>query len=305
LITRGDIEVARGAVREGVAAIQNLGQLLRSPRVGLRPLARALPEMREGCEALAAALSDFERAVAACFGEDDELSVATRQMLAPMVASIAMFSGSLEGREKRPLEARRRLAIETELRKLAPELEAVLWLADLVAAAAATRVVAAELVEVLRKRWATAPSALVASVRVEVAPEHGFAGDPRIAALLLELGASVLLCGQAARGLVLRSTRQGEAGLYVRLRPAADAALPPARPATADKAKKAPLPQEARRGATPLPPPPEAVIVPLRAGLSGALAVGRAVARRERIELDVDANQVALTFGPAAEPETA
>src|SRR5262245_55027736 len=120
-----DQAALRGAIREGVAAIQNLGQLLRSPRVGTRALALALPAVSEGTEALLQALAALQDALCE-HGAPSAEADAARSVLAFAAQRVGDLDQVLAGGADAPatgtraprsnprVGARRRLEIEAE-----------------------------------------------------------------------------------------------------------------------------------------------------------------------------------------------
>lgn len=289
MIGGGDIDVARGAIREGVAAIHNLGQLLRSPRVGPRPLARAIPEVREGCEALRGALDDLRTALGARLGAETDLAQLAGAALDLAARRVEGLALALEGNEKRPVEARRRLAVEGEVRKVAGDLDTVLWLVDLLAAVASPRPVQVDLAEVLRNRWSPVPAASSVPVRVDVGADASFSGDPRVAPLLIELAVAVLARDVRESGARLRAERRDDGRLVVRVTREVAATPAPAVKAPRGGGKAPPAPK---------PPPGLVLPVPLRASLPAVLDAASAAARLLGLELvaNAAAGEVTITL---------
>src|SRR5262249_28321909 len=149
LIDPGALAVARGAVRDGVASIENLAQLLGSRRVGPRQLPHALPEVQAGCITLVASLAALDAAMAEHLADDPEGVAAVPGMLARAADRARELGASLEGRETGPIEPRDRLSLEATVCRIAGELGVVLRLTDLLCAAATAKTTAIDLGDVL------------------------------------------------------------------------------------------------------------------------------------------------------------
>lgn len=207
---KADLSRAVGSVREGAIALENLGQLLRSPRVGPRSLSRALPALQEAPQALASAFTALERAArtAADAGPEDEpaavLSSASR-VLDELGAELAELRGSIGARARLMLEARVRRARLA----CAPALE----LSAAIGHALEPRPAPLDLAELLPQRWP-------ASVADERAPRGGAL---RIAVALADLGPltadPVLLL--ALVEAMLRSVGEGGGNATLSVAPAA------------------------------------------------------------------------------------
>ena len=238
-----DLVVLRGALREGVAAIQNLGQLLHSPRVGARALALALPAGREGTEQLHQALSAVDQALSLSLAPGAELEAARstlafaaqrvgdlERMLEAVVESPATGAG-LAGQARaqtRPpsarlragerarssnprVGARHRLKLEAEAASLLVELATVQVLVDLFSSADPSRTTVVDLGEVLAEIWS--PPHLGPSVEVilNLGVDPTFVGDARQAAAVIELALAVVAEG-ASKAASALSQQQGSLG---------------------------------------------------------------------------------------------
>lgn len=185
---------AQGAVREGAQAIDNLSHLLGSRRVGPRAIGRAIGEMREGCVALLAALADLGRALTECFHGDTEASDLARSLLAKAGACVERLAAELAGLKRDEVDARERLALEAAARRAGSELEAVLFLVDLLTGAASQKTNLIELGDVLHGS-ASSQAKGGATVRAtsSIPGRQPFAGDARFAEGLLRLAVGIVV----------------------------------------------------------------------------------------------------------------
>lgn len=279
-----DLVALRGAVREGVAGIQNLGQLLRSPRVGTRALALAVPAVREGAEGLRVALSALEEALCEHLAPGAEAEAA-RSVLVFAAQRTSELTRVLEhgadgpagaraaGARANPrVGARRRLEIEAEVMSLLAELATVQALIDLFASPGPPRTAAAQvdLGEILGEVGAGPRPGPSIEVSLDLGEDRTFVGDARQAAALIELAIAVVVDRARSAPLRLSAARATDGRLGVRLR------RYEARPASAgvEVSVRAPL---------------HASIPPLSAALAPA-------ARRAGFEATVSEDQAEVTI---------
>lgn len=201
------LAAARGAVRDGVAAVESFAQLLGSRRVGPRGIVRALPEVKEGCETLRAALADLSEALAEQLGGDVDAVDAARAVIAHASAEVARLEAELDGGDdparkggrtkappERTIDARQRLALEGQVRRASRELEGALLLLELLAASIDLRPTPLNLTDVLRERSSAVVRALSAT-RVAVDCDDDCDNidvDPRVMGGLLEIAVGML-----------------------------------------------------------------------------------------------------------------
>lgn len=117
---------ARAALREAIAALQNLHALLRSPRVGAKAIAPLLPEIVVLLRPLGGQLDEGLGLVAAApvhRRARDEFAASCRSLADSALAA-------LEHATSRGIDARSRLALELELERLLPPLEGARELVD-------------------------------------------------------------------------------------------------------------------------------------------------------------------------------
>jgi hypothetical protein len=121
---------ARAALREAIAALQNLHALARSPRVGPKAIARLLPEVVSLVEPLG---EQLERSLGLV--ETTPRHRAARDQLVALGRSLAASAlGALARAAAGGADARSRLAIELELERLLPLFEGARELVDAVEA---------------------------------------------------------------------------------------------------------------------------------------------------------------------------
>lgn len=183
------LSIALGAVREGAQAIDNLSHLLRARRVGPRAIAVALGEVREGCRELSAALSALETELCA------ELSLShprapdaegiARRLLSQGSACAAALASQLDMKGK--ADARTRLSLEDLARRSAAKFDAVIFLAELLAAAASQKVVPLDIGDALLELASVKGGAARVKVSVGLSGPRIFAGDARVVSGLLWL----------------------------------------------------------------------------------------------------------------------
>lgn len=122
-----------GALRDALAVLRNLDQLLRSIRVGPKSLAAVLPEVHASCGVLlvsARALLDDVRVV---LPGGDEAVAALWMFIEPRVRQL---EHELAEAQKHPMNAKYRLGLQKTLVALAGELDAARALVDLLGNAA-------------------------------------------------------------------------------------------------------------------------------------------------------------------------
>ena len=193
------LKTALGAVREGAQAVDNLAHLLRSRRVGPRAITVALGEVRESCLELGAALSTLEGELCTKLSGAPDAEGLARRLLAQGAACARKVASQLD--VEGPSNARRRLALEDLARRSAGKLEAVIFLAELLVAAASFQAVPLDIHDALLElsgppARGSAAKGGGARVRASVSLVGGrsFAGDARVVAGLL-----LLAVGRVAR----------------------------------------------------------------------------------------------------------
>jgi len=201
----GELDAARGTLREAQSALRNFAQLLHSVRVGSKALIAVLPDVAAGCAPMRAAIEDLLATVA---GREDlaEASDALRRYFAPRLAQLDQ---ELAAAAQRPLSAKSRLGLEQVITRLALELDTARGLLDLLVEAATGRSVPVDLAGLLQESFAGPPSggswhrehitASMSFVEADVEMEL----NPRIATALFALGVELVARGHSGAPHVL------------------------------------------------------------------------------------------------------
>ena len=196
------LAAARGEVRDGISAVENLDQLLGSRRVGPRQLPHAILGVQEGCSGLVSALAKLEAQMALHLAGDDEGIASVASILAHASGLVSELAATLEGREKAAIDARERLRLEAIVHRIAVELDTVMHLTDLLSASATSRSTVIDLGDVLAERRPPSRTLTPVLAMVELrAP--ALVGDARIVLELLEFAvATVVRAGVEAPRIV-------------------------------------------------------------------------------------------------------
>ena len=120
---------SRGVVRDVLAAIGNLQHLLRSPRVGPKALIQVIPGLRGFCDPLLVSLEqilEYARKAA-----PQGIEPAASQLHAYTASVCARLRSALDRATHEAMDARTRLAFESEIVKCDAELNSVRQLLDL------------------------------------------------------------------------------------------------------------------------------------------------------------------------------
>jgi hypothetical protein len=196
------LAIARGKVRDGISAVENLDQLLGSRRVGPRQLPHAILGVQEGCVSLLEALVELEGEMAKHLRGDDEGIASVASILAHASGLVRELADTLKGREKAAIDARERLRLEAIVHRIAVELDTVMRLTDLLSASATSRSTVIDLGDVLAERRPPSRTLTPVLAMVELrAP--ALVGDARIVLELLEFAvATVVRAGVEAPRIV-------------------------------------------------------------------------------------------------------
>jgi hypothetical protein len=181
------LSLARGEVRDGVAAIEHFLQVLASRRVGSKVLARAVPEMAAGCAPLAAALDGLADALAGEIAADPEGVTALRGLLEHAASRVVDLAAGLSETRGSSMEARQRLALEGKVRRIAGELGAVVRLLELIGGPVTSETITIDFADALQARRAAARKGVsTVSAAVEIRAGELAVGDVRVVMGLLE-----------------------------------------------------------------------------------------------------------------------
>jgi hypothetical protein len=186
------LDLARGGVREGLTAIHNLAQLLRSRRVAARALAVAVSEVREASGHVLLALSDLERAALEPLVAEPAFATAIAGLFSDTRARASELAGVLARAAAKPFDARRRLALEQALRPIAEVIETALVVVDLLEALREPRPTSLDLAELVRERWSAPRRPESVPARIEPRLAIPWVADARIVGALIELTAALI-----------------------------------------------------------------------------------------------------------------
>ena len=184
------LDQARGNLRDALAGLRNLAQLLQSLRVGSKTLAGALPDMHSSAATMRRAVEEILAGVRARLPGDPALGELS-DFFAPRFGEL---ESSLRYALERPLNAKSRLALEHTTKRLSLELDTARGLLDLLAEAIAGRTTPLDLVELVRQAGSAPPStgswnretivAVMCTPRVDLELDV----DARVATALLGIG---------------------------------------------------------------------------------------------------------------------
>jgi len=128
-------DAAHGYVRDGVASLRNLENLLKSPRIGPRALEKVVAELRPGCRPLGDAFTMLIDLVDA----RDSGPVAGDALRTFASDRIDRLERAIERAAKSDMGAKARLQLEAQIVQLGAELDALRGLVDLLDAATTFR----------------------------------------------------------------------------------------------------------------------------------------------------------------------
>ncbi len=205
------LTIARGDVRDGVAAIEGFLQVLASRRVGPRVIASALPAVASGCAPLRAALTSLGGALEDELSADPEGIAAVHALLGRASDRVRELEEALASRGKPTLEARERLALEAQVRQVAGELTAVVRLTDLLAGPVTSETMTIDFRDALGQRsHNTRPDATPVLAEVDLGATELRVGDARIVLELLDFAvATVARAGVRAPCVAVQNGPEG------------------------------------------------------------------------------------------------
>lgn len=184
-------------------------------RVGARPLARAIVEVRDGCGALRAAFVSLGAVVRG--RQPPGAKEAADALFRGAIAGIDALAATLDGAAPAATDARSRLAVEVAVRRAGTELDGVLSLSDMLVAAGAPCPVPLELGDVLRLRLC-GPRTVSTQVALILEPgDYSFIGDPVVASSLVEV-ALASVARPRSWALRIRPTRAPHGRVWLAIR---------------------------------------------------------------------------------------
>lgn len=188
------LDTERGNLRESLAWLRNLAQLLHSLRVASRPLSTVLPTARDACAPLRHAMGEILAATRSQLGEN-EAADRLSEYVAPRVQELET---ALSEASERPLNVKLRLSLEERVTRLSQELDIARGLFDLLVDAVAGKAVQLDVLELSRQSFAGPPSgaswpreALVATLSAD-ARGLEVEVNPRAVTALIALGVELV-----------------------------------------------------------------------------------------------------------------
>jgi len=210
----GELDAARGTLREAQSALRNFAELLHSVRVGSKALIAVLPDVAAGCAPMRATVDRLLLAVA----ERAELAEASGALQRYFAPRLTQLDQELAAAAHRPLSAKSRLGLEQVITRLSLELDTARGLLDLLVEAVSGRSVPVDLAGLLQESFAGPPSggswnrehitATMSFVDADVEVEL----NPRIATALFALGVELVARGRSGPPHVL--VDRDQAGSY-------------------------------------------------------------------------------------------
>ncbi|HEY3253099.1 MAG TPA: hypothetical protein VGJ91_04090 [Polyangiaceae bacterium] len=201
----GELDAARGTLREAQSALRNFAELLHSVRVGSKALIAVLPDVAAGCAPMRSTVDGLLARVAGRAGMAEATS-ALQDYFAPRLLRLDQ---ELAAAAQRPLSAKSRLGLEQVITRLSLELDTARGLLDLLVEAVSGRSVPVDLAGLLQESFTGPPSggtwnrahivATMSFVEADVEVEL----NPRIATALFALGVELVARGGSGTPHVL------------------------------------------------------------------------------------------------------
>jgi hypothetical protein len=210
----GELDAARGTLREAQSALRNFAELLHSVRVGSKAIISVLPDVAAGCAPMRATVDGLLGAVAARAGFE-EASRALQSYFAPRLSHLDQ---ELAAAAHRPLSAKSRLGLEQVITRLSLELDTARGLLDLLVEAVSGRSVPVDLSGLLQESFTGPPSGgswnrqHITATRSFVEADVEVELNPRIATALFALGVELVARGGPGTPHVL--VDRDQAGSY-------------------------------------------------------------------------------------------
>jgi hypothetical protein len=188
------LDTERGNLRESLAGLRNLAQLLHSLRVGSRPLSTVLPAARDACDPLRHAMGEILAAARSGLGESD----AADRLNDYVTPRLQELETALTEASERQLSVKLRLSLEERVTRLSQELDVARGLFDLLVDSIAGRPVRLDVLELSRQSFAGLPSGASWPRETLVATLSGEAAglevevNPRAATSLIAFGVELV-----------------------------------------------------------------------------------------------------------------
>lgn len=204
-LREGELNGARGTLREGLSGLRNFAELIHSVRVGSKALLTILPDVAAGCAPMRAAVNTLLTLAAA----RAEATVASEALGAYFAPRLKLLDDELSTADAKPLTAKTRLALEQVITRLSLELDTARSLLDLLVDAISHQPLRVELCELLQQSFSGPPSggswkrAHITGTLSFAAPDAEVELNPRTATALLALGVELVAAGGEAPPHVL------------------------------------------------------------------------------------------------------
>lgn len=148
------LDSERGKLREGLGGLRNLAQLLRSLRVGTKPLSNVLPEARDACDALRRAMGEILAAARSELGANEAAEGLDRYV----TPRLRELEDALSLASARPLNVKTRLSLEECVTRLSQELDTARGLFDVLADSITGSAMRLDVLELSRQSFSGPPS---------------------------------------------------------------------------------------------------------------------------------------------------
>lgn len=215
---------ARGSVRDGLAALHILENLLRSPRIGPRALEQVVEDLRSSCPPLTQSFGSLASQII----EDRPAAEPMMSRVTALAASrIEQLQAALVRAANEDIKARSRLLLEAEVHRVRADLDALFNLIELAGAAINARTTELDLGAMLNEVLdGLAPSERkrgdVLRVRLNVPDPHAtIVTDPRVVIALVRLAIG-LLASKGARNIEVRAFHRPDDSTRLLVHPSAN-----------------------------------------------------------------------------------
>lgn len=212
------LEDARGKLRDALAGLNNLDQLLPSLRVGPKALASVIPDVHAACEQMRSAVLELLTAIGAKLEPDSRATEAIRQFIEPRISELESALAATMGR---PLTAKSRLLLERVVARLSRDLDLARDLLDLLDKATAGAGVRIDVSELLQQTFKAKDAGSIdvkrpLPVLVVLPPEHvELFVNPRVAMAIFSIAADLSASDGSSVLVALKLRDNGECGVWV------------------------------------------------------------------------------------------
>jgi len=222
------LEDARGKLRDALAGLKNLDQLLPSLRVGPKALSSVIPDVHAACEHMRSAVLELLTAIGAKLEPDLRATEAMRQFIEPRISELESALASTIGR---PMTAKARLALERVVARLSRDLDLARGLLDLLDEAIASAGIRIDVSELLQQTFQAKDAASIDPTRplptLLVLPNDHVElfVNPRVAMAIFSIAANLAASDGSSVRVTLRVRDDGECGVWITRHPARALAL--------------------------------------------------------------------------------